>query len=450
MYSWSRRTTWSVRGVKMKIQHIPLQVCKACIRCYTGMYESEWTRICVFFITLCTLCCLLFGWVLFRDPCFEWDIRTSLCNDYENGLIAGSLCYDLCAEELSLLSNCIDQNSHISVFKWEGNVIKARLPEKDGTQSKSVSGTLFNRDSVWEGMTRNEFSNVIKKYFSHILGNNDHSRLIERALSFADFNKDGQLTYGEVNSFWQLLQIQEFQTLFIFQDKSVFPLLNGTCGNLYSHEAAYYPILYNKNTSSYIDIAFPNRYRWNLPEFPKRLHISLGLLEYVYTTMETENTKFYMCNFSPKNFGYTQYFEMKVSNVQGIVSEPFLNTTLQSITCETDVDCLYGDVCKSQCNSDLGRCFGVGANYIPDLVKICHILQDYIVYNLPVKLKYTLSHIVADCIRIGKKLRRKSPSMILVDQNLALDRLNQVLWNELKYEENKWLTKPTKKPAVVL
>jgi hypothetical protein len=54
----------------------------------TGMYESEWTRICVFFITLCTLCCLLFGWVLFRDPCFEWDIRTSLvsCHTFCNSL----------------------------------------------------------------------------------------------------------------------------------------------------------------------------------------------------------------------------------------------------------------------------------------------------------------------------------------------------------------------------
>ncbi|XP_045193805.1 divergent protein kinase domain 1A-like isoform X2 [Mercenaria mercenaria] len=442
MYSWSRRTSWSVRGIRMKLQHVPTQTCKACIRCSMRVFESEWTRYCFIFVILSTVCCLLFGWVLFRDPCFEWEIRTSLCNDYQNGLIAGSLCYDLCIEDIVSLSSCIEQDGQHSVFKWEDQVIKARLPEKEGSQS--------NTDSIWEGMTQTDFSNVIKNLFTRVLGNNDHSSLIKRALSYADFNRDGQLTYGEVNSLWQLLQIQEFQTLFIFQHNSVFPKINGTCGSLYAYEAAYHQMLYSKNTSSYIDRAFPNRYRWHLPEFPKRMHIALGLLEYVYTTMETENTKFYMCNFSPKNFGYTEYFEMKVSNVQGIISEQFLNKTLQSKTCETDADCLYGDVCKSRCNKNIHRCSGVGVNYIPDLVKICHILQDYLVYNLPVKLKYTLSHVVADCIRMAKKLHSKSASMILVDQNLALDRLNQVLWNELKYAENKWLTKPTKKPSVML
>ena len=141
---------------------------------------------------------------------------------------------------------------------------------------------------------------------------------------------------------------------------------------------------------------------------------------------------------------------MKVSNVQGVVSEPLLNYSLQHMPCKSDSDCIYGDVCKSQCNNTVSRCSGVDASYIPDLVKVCHILQDYIVFNLPKKLKYSFSHIVADCIRIGRKLRRKSASMILVDQNLAIDRLNQILWNELKYAENKWLTKPTKKPVVVL
>lgn len=157
-----------------------------------------------------------------------------------------------------------------------------------------------------------------------------------------------------------------------------------------------------------------------------------------------------MCDFSPTNFGYTQYFEMKVSNVQGIISEPLLNETLQRITCKRDSDCRHGDVCRSKCNKTTQRCLGIDVNYIPDIVKICYILQDYIVYGMPVKLKYTLSHVVADCIRMSKKLRSKTPSTILVDQNLAHDRLNQILWNELKYAETKWLTRPTQKPPLLI
>lgn len=440
MYSWSRRTSWSFRAIRMKLQHVPQQLCKACLRLSTHVYESEWMRFCFVFVSFCILCSLLFGWVLFRDPCFEWEIRKSLCNDYRSGLIAGSLCYDICVEEVVSFSSCLEQNNEVSVFKWEDKLVKAPVPKR-GSSEKTVS--------VWEGMTSTDFSDMIRNFFSHNLGNNDHSSLIERTMAFADFNRDGQLSYGEVNSLWHLMQIPEFQILFIFQDNSVFPQLNGTCGSLYVYEASYHQVLYIKN-SSYIDKVFPNRYRWYLPEFPKRMHIALGLLEYVYTTMETENTKFYMCDFSPKNFGYTQYFEMKVSNAQGIISEHLLNETLSAKLCDSDVNCFHGDVCKSQCNMSTRHCLGVSENYIPDLVKICHILQDYIVFNLPQKLKYSLSHVVADCIRLGNKLQRKSPTAILVDQNLALDKLNQILWDELKYAENKWLTRPTKKPATVL
>ena len=76
-------------------------------------------------------------------------------------------------------------------------MIKARLPEKDGRKPGSLTGaqsdSWSSNDSVWEGMTRNDFYSLIKKYFIHILGNNDHSSLIDRALRFADFNKDGQV-----------------------------------------------------------------------------------------------------------------------------------------------------------------------------------------------------------------------------------------------------------------
>lgn len=192
------------------------------------------------------------------------------------------------------------------------------------------------------------------------------------------------------------------------------------------------------------------RYQWSLPEFPKRAHIALGLLEYIYAAMETDNSKFYMCDFSPKNFGYTQFYEMKVTNVAGIISESFLNHTFIHKFCTEDEDCTHGEICHSTCNKDIRRCNGIDDTYVPDLVKVCHMLQDYLLYDMPVKVKYMLSHIVADCIRVGNKIASKSKETIAVDQNIIHDRLNEILWNELKYAENKFLTRPTKKPITVM
>lgn len=186
-----------------------------------------------------------------------------------------------------------------------------------------------------------------------------------------------------------------------------------------------------------------------MPAFPKRAHIALGLLEYAYSTLEEENVRFYMCNLSPKAFGHSRYFEMKVSNVEGIVSEVVLNQTLQAISCSNHGDCVYGEVCHSTCNLETRTCIGIPKHYIPDVVKVCRIIQEYLLYDIPVHLKQLVGQYISDCLRIEKRLQIRAPELLAVDQNFAIDRLNQVLWDELKYSDMKWLERPTKKPKVV-
>ena len=82
-----------------------------------------------------------------------------------------------------------------------------------------------------------------------------------------------QLQYGEIRSLWQLLQIPEFQTLFLFHQNTVFPSLNGTCGSLYAMEMVYQNYLYDKGKPSYLDKVFPNRY-CTLPHIIIEVHFS--------------------------------------------------------------------------------------------------------------------------------------------------------------------------------
>ncbi|KAH3796113.1 hypothetical protein DPMN_149680 [Dreissena polymorpha] len=424
----------------MKLLGPPRQLCKACLRHLNEALESEWAYVCLGITFVCVALMVLFGWIIYRDPCFQWEIRTQLCDDYHNGLIAGAFCYDLCVERVSFLSSCVDQQGNLSVFRWNKFVIKAERPnhKKEGEKD----------ELIWEGMKMQDLAVILDDFLRAVLGVADHSKLIERVIQHADFNHDSVVSFGEIRSLWHLLHIPEFRMLFIFNESSVFPTLNGSCGTMYAVEETYQPYLYREN-KSFVEKVFSTRHRWGLPDFPQRAHISLGLLEYAYTVREHENVKYYMCTFSPDHFGHTEYFEMKVSTVDGLVSEAVLNASLMQRNCDSDTQCVYGDVCKTSCDRVTRKCSGIPENYIPDVVRVCTVLQEYVLFNVPVKLKSVLSKLVADCVRLGKKSRFMDPDMMAVEENVLLDRLKQVLWDELKYADTKWLEKSTPKPQPV-
>ena len=43
---------------------------------------------------------------------------------------------------------------------------------------------------IWEGMTHMDLGNILDRFFTQVLGENDHSRLIESVFTYADFNND--------------------------------------------------------------------------------------------------------------------------------------------------------------------------------------------------------------------------------------------------------------------
>ena len=246
-----------------------------------------------------------------------------------------------------------------------------------------------------------------------------------------------------MNSLWQLLQIHEFRTLFVFQGNSVFPVINSTCGRLYAYDSPKHTVLYDLSSKSFLDRIFSHRYRWFFPEWPKRVHIALGLLEYSSLAMEEANAKFYMCDFKSTNFGYTEFFEMKVTNIDNIYTEAILDSMLQNKKCVHDSDCLIGDYCKSTCDIYSNRC--TGTVLIPDFVQICEVIAEYLLYDSPPEVKFDLGRLISKCTKLTKVTNSESNSSLEVKHNLLLNEMTQILWDLLKNEPNKWLYKPTKK-----
>lgn len=162
--------------------------------------------------------------------------------------------------------------------------------------------------------------------------------------------------------------------------------------------------------------------------------------------MEEENTHFYMCDFSPKNFGYSEYYQLKVSNVEGIMSETQVSRKLQGQPCVESADCVYGTLCKTMCNTRTNTCLGVTDTQKPDLIKICEILLDYILYDTPIDMKQMLGELIAECSRLGRESYTRSIVEQQVEQNVVLERLKALLWDRLKNEDNYWLYKATELP----
>ena len=251
-----------------------------------------------------------------------------------------------------------------------------------------------------------------------------------------------QISYGEVNSLWQLLQIHEFLMLFIFQGNSVFPGINSTCGRLYAYEKPSHRALYDISSKSFLDVFLKHRYRWFFPEWEKRVHIALGLMEYASLSMEEANAKFYMCDFRPTNFGYTEYFEMKVTNLENIYPESLLGSLLRKKKCVSNSECVVGKFCRSKCNKETRRCMGTILTV--DLVKICEIVSEYILYDSPPVAKFDLQRLISKCSKLPEIIRNEDTSMLQMKQNLIIDELTQILWDLLKDRPNKWLYKPAR------
>lgn len=429
MRIWSRNCYWSPRKVKTFLLNIPELTCKTCLRLTGKLWDCSILRYGCILVLLCALCSWLFVWAFVRDPCFQWAIQQSLCEEYRQGLIAGVLCYDMCIEHSFSLTGCVSEQNRIMVFSKYGLLYKV---------SKERATT---EPAVKDGITHEELWDLLEGLFTRTLGAGDHNTLIQKTMDYVDFNGDDVISFAEVNSLWQLLQIREFQTLFVFQGNSVFPVINSTCGRLYAYEKPHHNVLYDLSSRSFLDHFFKHRYRWFFPEWPQRVHIALGLLEYASLAMEEANAKFYMCDFKPTNFGYTEYFEMKVTNIENIYPEALLMSILRNKKCISNSDCLVGKFCRSKCDRLSRRC--TRSILTIDLVKICEVISDYVLYDSPPEVKFDLGRLISKCSKLPLMINYKSTSMLHLKQNLIMDEMTQILWDLLKDEPNKWLYKPT-------
>ncbi|XP_041369370.1 divergent protein kinase domain 1B-like [Gigantopelta aegis] len=352
--------------------------------------------------------------ITLSDPCDGSNIYHSLCQQYQAGEIAGRLCYTMCLEQEDLFSYCLDDDGNTKTFLYDQSIVR-------------VNYTLISHGdpdlSLQEGTTVLELRERMNVYLLQTQGHSSIDLLL-RLLEFSDFNHDEKISLGEAQSIWQLIHIPEFLYYFIFQKSLVFPHLNATCGSMYAFQYTPHINLFDKTKTSWFKKVFTNSYKWNLPAWPRRAKLSVGLLEFVMDIYEEYDNRYLMCDIGPDQFGYTKNHDLLVADVSGIVSMKKVEWYLRNLTCGSDSQCMYSKQCFSQCDVDAGQCSGKVVR--PGLWFVCDMLQDYILFDAPRYLYFDLKRLLNRCASLDA--RRDG---IDIEHAILQEDFKSVLWNEI-------------------
>ncbi|XP_060065791.1 divergent protein kinase domain 1B-like [Ylistrum balloti] len=384
-------------------------------------------------------------WYLLKDPCETTAATQHLCEEYERGYVSGTLCYDLCISRTFVLPRCLSMSGDIMTFHSKKSVAKFKVPPRDGATMENDKFNIPFHLHAQEGrLTNEDFHHLLERFIISRLGPVDVTELIERIYNFADASHDGKLNFGEANSIWELIHIHEFFILFLFQGDATFPVINATCGSLYTYDKAFIPALYDKKNKGFLDRIFSNTYRWSLPRWDKRVNVAVGLLENVASLSERGNAQFHMCNVNPTKYGYTEKFEAKLTYFEDIVSQNQFELEVKGQPCFRDRDCFHGD-CVMECDTTTGTCTGVLKQ--PTLVQMCKIIEEYLVFDAPSEVKAALKVLLSKCKALTSSQEKAQDPTYAVQYNLLLDELSKFLWDQIKSKPVSWLDLPKKKAA---
>ncbi|XP_033732799.1 divergent protein kinase domain 1B-like [Pecten maximus] len=382
-------------------------------------------------------------WYVLKDPCETTTAIQQLCEDYERGYAAGLLCHDLCISRTFVLPKCLSISGDIMTFHSKKSIAKFKLLPSDATTRENDNFDLpFHLRPLEGQLTNDDFHHLLERFITAKLGPIDVTGIIERLYNFADASHDGKINFGEANSIWELIHIHEFFILFLFQGEATFPVINATCGSLYTYDKAFIPSLYNKMNKGFLDRIFSNTYRWTLPRWDKRVNIAVGLLENVASLSERVNAEFHMCNLDPTKFGYTDRFEARLTHFDDVVSQNHFDLEVKGQHCSRDRDCFHGD-CVTECDLTSGLCTAVLKE--PTLVRMCKIVDEYLVFDAPRNVKTALKVLLSKCQAFTSSKDKTLDPSHTVRYNLLLDELSKLLWDQVKSKPVSWLDLPKKK-----
>lgn len=253
--------------------------------------------------------------------------------------------------------------------------------------------------------------------------------LVGRIISLADVNQDGKVSLAEAKSVWALLQVNEFLLMVALHEKEHTPKLLGFCGDLYVTERVAHTSLYRLVVPRYLQPLVPSALhssanRWLAPAWPRRAKITIGLLEFVEEIFHGSYGSYYICDASLRHVGYNSKYDCKMTDLRSVATEMAVRGFLKNRHCEHNSDCTYGKDCTATCDKLVKQCNGEVVQ--PNLAKVCHLLQGYLLFGAPPEIKEDLQKQLRTCVTLSGLA-----SQMEVHHSLVLNNLKTLLWKKI-------------------
>ncbi|XP_067108865.1 divergent protein kinase domain 1A [Osmerus mordax] len=388
------------------------------------------------------------SWVIYvqystyKELCRGHECKNAICDKYKKGIIDGSACSSLCDKDTLYLGRCLSTTPNNQVYTggWGelDGVIRCQLgevvPYELGEELEPRrEAPVF--DTPTRGTSVEKFREMVFNHLKSKLGEQANlASLVSHILLVADGNKDGRVSLPEARSAWALLQMDEVLLGLLLQERGHTPRLLGFCGDLYMTERVPYGPLYGLALPWPLEAWVPAGARrsmdqWGTPSWPRKAKISMGLLELVEDVFHGTYGSFLMCDLSAAHFGYTDHYELRLTDPRAVVPEDVFRRSMRALRCEADSDCLLGADCRSSCDMAERRCREEPLQ--PNLAKACRALTDYLLRGAPSDLREELERQLDVCMAL-----QGSASQMNMEHSLILNNLKALLWKQISHTKD--------------
>ncbi|XP_042334213.1 divergent protein kinase domain 1B [Sceloporus undulatus] len=373
----------------------------------------------------------------YSELCRGHACQMIICDQYNKGIISGSICKDLCEDHTLVFQQCLSssptQQVYSGLWKEKGVIIKCGIEEAlkaDGNPESAPRRdvVLFNKPT--RGTSMDEFREMLLNFLKSTLGDQTSlANLVNKIISVADVSHDGKLSLAEAKSIWALLQLNDFLLTLSLHEKEHTSRLLGHCGDLYITEKIPHTSLYTMDIPQFLQPLLPSAvhrvvHQWFSPAWPRRAKIAIGLLEFVEEIFHGTYGNFYICDAGFKNVGYNEKFDFKMVDLRKVATEMTIQGFLKGRHCEQNVDCTYGKDCMAPCDKLMKQCKSDVVQ--PNLAKVCGFLQEYLLHGVPTDLKDELQKQLKTCTTLSGLA-----SQMEVHHSLVLNNLKTLLWKKI-------------------
>uniref|UniRef100_A0A3B1JB75 Divergent protein kinase domain 1C n=1 Tax=Astyanax mexicanus TaxID=7994 RepID=A0A3B1JB75_ASTMX len=305
---------------------------------------------------------------MFSDLCTDHKSRRILqrvCEEYQQGVLTGDLCEDLCVGGHVEYKRCLyyENGKKVMAASWRGMPVVLKSKLENFSSYEALALLEYQDGPVGTGGGEEELSPLDVVFYATLEIKNSLGLEAETNLTLPRFwsqrlkEREQPYTRAELASLWALLQQEEYTFLRVMQNLTdhVAKVL-GSCGHFYAVEYLAAGHAWDQNIFSMDELSQspqegPERTLMEVDMVPR---VALSFLDMVAHFENDFSHHLHLCDIKPENFAIRKDLTVAAIDVDMAFFEPKMQDILEQ-NCTNDNDCNFFD-CISKCDMKRNKC----------------------------------------------------------------------------------------------